>query len=133
MILVDSNTWADYFNDAATPHAARLDTALRDEEDLAVIPIIITEVLQGFRTEAGFQRARRLLVPLSVNHPDVDCHVRAARMFRTLRREGVTVRGAVDCVIAQACLDLGAELLSPDADFVHISRHTGLRLWQGGS
>ena len=133
MILVDSNTWADYFNDADTPHALRLDAALRDEEDLAVIPIIITEVLQGFRSEAGFQRARRLLVPLVVNHPDVDCHVRAARMFRTLRREGVTVRGAVDCVIAQACLDLGAELLSPDADFLHIARHTGLRLWTGAA
>ena len=133
MILVDSNTWADYFNDAGTSHAARLDAALRDEEDLAVIPIIVTEVLQGFRSEAGFHRARRLLVPLSLSHPDVECHVRAARMFRTLRREGVTVRGAVDCVIAQTCLDLGAELLSPDADFAHIARHTGLRLWNGGS
>ena len=133
MILVDSNTWADYFNDAGTPHAARLDTALRDEEDLAVIPIIVTEVLQGFRIEAGFHRARRLLVPMSLSQPDIECHVRAARMFRTLRREGVTVRGAVDCVIAQTCLDLGAELHSPDADFAHIARHTGLRLWPGES
>ena len=131
MILVDSNTWVDYFNGARTPHSSRLDAALHDEEDLAVIPIIITEVLQGFRTEAGFQRARRLLVSLPVTHPDLDCHVRAARMFRMLRREGVTVRGAVDCVIAQTCLDIGAELLSPDGDFAHIARHTGLRVWSG--
>lgn len=131
MILVDSNAWADYFNGARTPHASRLDAALRDEEDLAVIPIIITEVLQGFRTETGFQRARRLLVSLPVIHPDLDCHVRAARMFRMLRRQGVTVRGAVDCVIAQTCLDLDAELLSPDGDFAHIARHTGLRRWSG--
>jgi predicted nucleic acid-binding protein len=62
-------------------------------------------------------------------HPTVECHVRAARLFRTLRRKGVTVRGAVDCVIAQTCLDIGAELLSPDADFRHIARHTALRLW----
>jgi hypothetical protein len=31
--------------------------------------------------------------------------------------------------IAQTCLDLDAELLSPDADFRRIARHTSLRLW----
>ena len=129
MMIVDSNTWADFFNGAQSPHAERLEVALDDEDDLATIPIIITEVLQGFRTDSGFQRARRVLVSLPVIHPTVECHVRAARMFRSLRRKGVTVRGAVDCVIAQTCLDTDAELLSPDADFKHIARHTSLRLW----
>jgi len=130
MIIVDSNTWADYFNGLQTPHVRRLDAALEDEEDLSMIPIIVTGVLQGFRTDTGFQRARRVLVSLPMIHPTVDCHVRAARLFRTLRRKGVTVRGAVDCVIAQTCMDVGAELLSPDADFDHIARHTALRLWR---
>ncbi len=130
MMIVDSNTWADFFNGVQSPPAERLEVALQEAEDLAVIPIIITEVLQGFRTDTGFQRARRILVSLPVIHPTVDCHVRAARMFRSLRRKGVTVRGAVDCVIAQTCLDIGADLLSPDSDFKHIARHTSLRLWQ---
>jgi predicted nucleic acid-binding protein len=51
-------------------------------------------------------------------------------LFRSLRKRGVTVRGAVDCVIAQVCLDIEAELLSPDADFERIVGHTGLRLWR---
>jgi predicted nucleic acid-binding protein len=130
MIIVDSNTWADFFNGAANPHVKRLDTALEREEDLAVVPIIITEVLQGFRTDSGFQRARRVLVALPVIQPDVGCHVRAARMFRSLRKRGITVRGAIDCIIAQACLDVDAELLSPDADFRRIAEHTRLRLWR---
>jgi len=129
MMIVDSNTWADFFNGAPSPHAERLEVALEEEEDLAVIPIIITEVLQGFRTDTGFQRAQRILTSLPVVQPNVECHVRAARMFRSLRRKGVTVRGAVDCVIAQTCLDAEAELLSPDADFKHIASHTSLRLW----
>lgn len=128
MIIVDSNTWADFFNGAHTAYVERLDAALEREEDLSVIPIIVTEVLQGFRTDTGFQRARRVLVSLPMIHSTVDCHVRAARLYRSLRRKGVTVRGAVDCVIAQTCLDLGAELLSPDADFEHIARHTRLHL-----
>ena len=133
MIIVDSNTLADVFNGVESPHVQRLDMALEEEEDLAVIPIIITEVLQGFRTDTGFQRARQVLVSLSVIYPTLDCHVRAARLFRSLRGKGITVRGAVDCIIAQTCLDLKAELLSPDADFEHIARHTSLRLWHEAS
>jgi predicted nucleic acid-binding protein len=130
VIVVDSNAWADFFNGLQTPHVQRLDAALSDEEDLAVIPIIITEVLQGFRTDTGFRSARDILVALPSIHPSVDCHVEAARLFRSLRQRGVTVRGAVDCIIAQTCLDFDAELLSPDSDFAHIARHTLLRLWQ---
>jgi len=129
MIIVDSNTWADFFNGASNPHVQRLDLALQEEEDLAVVPIIITEVLQGFRTDSGFQRARRVLLALPVIEPTVACHVRAARLFRSLRQKGITVRGAVDCIIAQTCLDVDAELLSPDADFERIAGHTPLRLW----
>ncbi|MFQ5766582.1 MAG: PIN domain nuclease [Acidobacteriota bacterium] len=129
MIIVDSNTWADFFSGALNPHVQRLDITLKEEEDLAVIPIIITEVLQGFRTESGFQRARRVLLSLPVIQPTVRCHVRAALLFRSLRRKGITVRGAVDCIIAQTCLDVDAELLSPDADFERMARHIPLRLW----
>ncbi len=129
MLIVDSNTWADFFNGIAQPHVDRLDVALEGGEDLAILPIIITEVLQGFRTDRGFRRARDLLVALPVIHPSVDCHVQAARLFRKLRRTGITVRGAVDCVIAQTCIDTAATLLSPDADFARIADHTPLRLW----
>ena len=128
MIVVDSNTWADFFNGTPTPQVARLELALEEEEDLAVLPIIITEVLQGFVTETGFRRARVLLCSLPVVRPPVEGYVRAARLYRSLRARGVTVRGAIDCLIAQACLDLGAQLLSPDADFARIARHTALNL-----
>lgn len=129
MILVDSNAWADYFNGNTTPHVERLGDALRVEEEVAVIPIIITEVLQGFRSEAGFRQAREVLVALPVLLPRVPCHVRAARLYRRLRKKGVTVRGAVDCLIAQVAIDTDAMLLSPDVDFDRIAEHTRLRLW----
>jgi len=131
VIVVDSNAWADYFNDVHEAHVDRLDEALRHEEDLAVLPIIVTEVLQGFRSEPGFRRAEQLLVALPMIEPSLDCHVRAARLFRSLRGEGVTVRGAVDCMIAQVCLDLNVPLLSPDRDFQEVARHTPLRLLRG--
>jgi predicted nucleic acid-binding protein len=130
MITVDSNTWADFFNRVQSPHGVRLDHVLLEEEDLGFNPIIITEALQVFRTDTGFKRAQGVLVSLPVIHPNVDGHVRAVRLFRSLRRKGVTVRGAVGCVIAHTCLDIEAELLSPNADFEQIARHAPLRLWR---
>lgn len=128
--VVDSNTWGDYFNGFGTPHVERLQHALASEEDIAVLPIIVTEVLQGFRSISGFDRARDVLTALPVIEPDLDSHVRAASLYRRLRaEEGVTVRGAVDCVIAQVCIDSASMLLSPDSDFEQIARHAELDLW----
>jgi len=128
-MIVDSTVWADYFNGLESPYTDRLDRALAEEEDIAILPLIIAEVLQGFRTEAGFLKARDLLLGLSVLVPSVECHVEAARLFRRLRGRGITVRGTIDCIIAQTCLEHDVELLSPDVDFRRIAEVARLRLW----
>jgi predicted nucleic acid-binding protein len=127
MIVVDSTVWADWFNGLETPQVERLERAL-DQEDIGIIPLILTEVLQGFRKDEDFEGARSLLTRLPVLTLDVAGHVAAARLFRLLRRRGVTIRGTIDCVIAQSCIVAGVELLSTDRDFVAIARHTPLRL-----
>jgi predicted nucleic acid-binding protein len=129
-MVVDTTVWADYFNGVENPHTDRLDLALAEEEDVAILSLVITEVLQGFRTEAGFLRARDLLLRLPVLVPSLECHVEAARLFRRLRAKGITIRGTIDCIIAHTCIEFGAELLSPDADFRRIADHTKLNLWR---
>jgi predicted nucleic acid-binding protein len=129
-MIVDTTVWADYFNGVESPHAERLDWTLAEEEDVAILPLIIAEVLQGFRTERGFLKAKDLLLGLPVLVPSLECHVEAARLFRQLRGRGITVRGTIDCIIAQTCLEHDAELLSPDADFRRIADNTKLKLWR---
>ena len=58
MIVVDSNTWADFFNGVPSAHAERLEAVLREEEDVATLPIIVTEVLQGLAMR-GAKRSPR--------------------------------------------------------------------------
>ena len=127
MIVVDTTVWADWFNDADSPAVRRLDGAL-ERQDVGLVPAVLTEVLQGFRADGDFDRARGLLVQLPVLALDVEGHVAAARLFRRLRSRGVTVRGTIDCIIAQTCITAGVELLSTDQDFAAIARHTPLRL-----
>ena len=127
MIVVDTTVWADWFNGTDSPQVDRLDQAL-DRQDAGLAPVILTEVLQGFRSEPDFERARALLVQLPALTLDIEGHASAARLFRRLRSKGVTVRGAIDCIIAQTCIAAGVELLSTDQDFIGIARHTPLRL-----
>lgn len=100
MIVVDTTVWADFFNGTDGPGVSLLTRVLRAESDvIAVLPMILTEVLQGFRRESGFRRAHELMTRLPILTPSLATHVEAARLFRRLRRHGVTVRGAVDCLI----------------------------------
>jgi len=127
VIVVDTTVWADWFKGRTSSEADRLERALAGE-DAGLAPVILAEVLQGFRADRDFERARALLVGLPLLTLDVDGHVSAARLFRRLRSKGVTVRGTIDCIIAQTCITAGVELLSHDQDFVAIARHTPLRL-----
>ena len=53
MILVDTSVWIDHFrgvDNAETVHLARL---IDDEQDLCICGLILTEVLQGIRSETA--------------------------------------------------------------------------------
>jgi hypothetical protein len=128
VIVVDTSAWGAFFNGAPAPTADRLAAALETGESIAIMPVIVTETLQGFRTESGFGKALALLVRLPLLEPSLDAHVRAARLFRSLRRQGVTIRGTIDCIIAQVCIDTGAALLTLDRDFERIAAHSALEL-----
>ena len=47
----------------------------------------------------------------------VDIAIKAARNFRTLRAQGVTVRKTIDTLIATRCIENGHALLYSDRDF----------------
>ena len=59
MILVDSSVWIDYFNGVDNRQTDVLDEILR-MESVATGDLILTEVLQGFRHDEDYRRARGL-------------------------------------------------------------------------
>jgi len=127
VIVVDTAVWADWFKGTDSPEVGRLGHGL-EVQDVGLVPVVLTEVLQGFRADRDFVRARDLLLGLPLLTLDVDGHVAAARLYRGLRSRGITVRGTIDCIIAQTCITASVELLSSDQDFAAIARHTSLRL-----
>ncbi|MEY4909762.1 MAG: hypothetical protein RL260_3480 [Pseudomonadota bacterium] len=127
MILVDSSVWIDFFRGVATPQVDALDRLL-GVEPLAVGDLILTEVLQGFRSEKDFNQARKLLLTLEpVEIGGQEVAVQAARNFRVLRERGVTVRKTIDTLIATKCMEADMALLYSDRDFDPFVEYLGLR------
>ncbi len=91
--------------------------------------LILTDVLQGFKDDRGFNEAKRLLWRLQqIEVAGFDVAVAAARNYRKLRTLGVTVRGTVDVLIATRCLESGLRLLHNDRDFDAFEKHLALRV-----
>jgi predicted nucleic acid-binding protein len=128
VILVDSSVWIDYFRGQESPQVEHLDKLLT-REPLAIGDLILTEVLQGFRTDSDFNQAKALLTKLSVVEIGGQAiAIEAARNFRRLRALGVTVRKTIDTLIATCCIESGYTLLHNDRDFDPFVEHLGLRV-----
>ena len=127
MILVDSSVWIDYFNGISTWQTNLLDTYL---SNVPVITgdLVLTEVLQGFRSDKDYETAKNLLSALPFRQiGGYKVAVQSAQNYRHLRKAGVTVRKTIDLVIATFCILEGLILLHDDRDFDPMVSHFSLQ------
>jgi hypothetical protein len=128
MTLADTTVWIDYFNGRSTWQVERLDQLL-GVQPLAIGDLILAEVLQGFRHDVDFRRAKSLLDSLRFyEFGGYDHALASAENYRLLRKRGITVRKTVDVFIATACVDYDLELLHNDRDFDAMESILGLRI-----
>ena len=128
MWIVDSSVWIDYFGGKITPQTELLDAALGWQE-IALGDIILCEVLQGYRRQQDFEAARRALLSFPIyTIGGIEIALKSAENYRTLRRQGITVRKTIDCLIATFVIEQEFTLLHSDRDFDRFERHLGLQV-----
>ena len=128
MIVVDSSVWIDFFTGKDTPGVETLDASL-GEDVVAIGDLMLTEVLQGFRAESDYRKAKELLLSLTVlNMLDTDIALRSSENFRRLRKKGVTVRKTIDTIIATYCIENKLPLLHSDRAFQPFQEHLKLQV-----
>jgi predicted nucleic acid-binding protein len=127
LILVDTSVWIDYFNGADNEYTAALDSAL-DAGTVAIGDLIFLEILQGFRNDREFKRARTLLEMLDqyemFGHEMV---LKCAENYRDLTKKGITILTTTDVIIATFCIENQLPLLFSDRDFLPFVEKMGLR------
>lgn len=131
MIVVDTSVWIDVLNDNATPQAERCVELIERGEPVALTDIVLTEVLQGLRSEREAQLVERHLRAFPILRLDgIEDFVLSAELYRTARRAGITIRKTLDCLVAAPCVRSGAPLLHADSDFDLLATCTPLRIYR---
>jgi len=130
VIVVDTSVWIDFLGGRRTRQALRCAELIENGDPVAITDVILTEVLQGLRSEGEAQLVERHLRAFPVLRlEELDDFVLAADLYRTARAEGVTIRSTIDCLIAAPCVRTGAPLLHSDADFDRLASCTPLRIF----
>ena len=126
MILVDTSIWIDLFRDKDGQRRARFDAAVGDEE-VVLCRMVQLELLQGARDEREWSLLKETLDTQDYLETGPLTWRDAARLFFDLRRQGLTVRSPVDCLIAQIAVDHDALLLHRDRDYLVLGSVSRLR------
>jgi predicted nucleic acid-binding protein len=129
IVVVDTSVWIDFFRGATTSVVERFVALVDDDAGIAITDVILTEILQGLRSEADVRRVERRLSPFEVLRlEELDDFRRAAALYRSARRKGITIRRTLDCLIASVCIREGAALLHADSDFDRLASCSALQL-----
>lgn len=127
MILVDSSVWIDFFNGKDAEHVEKLYQLLGNQVVVSG-DLIWVEVLQGFKEDSQFRKAKTALESLPFfSLTNKDTALIAAENYRILRKKGVTIRKTIDLIIATFCITNNISLLHADKDFQVMEEHLGLR------
>ena len=127
MILVDSSVWIDYFNGKRSWQTDLLDHKLSNVP-IIMGDLILTEVLQGFKSDKDYETAKNYLGKLPFRQMGgYNVAIQSAQNYRQLRKAGVTVRKTIDILIATFCIIEGLTLLHDDRDFDPIASHFPLK------
>lgn len=124
--MVDTSVWIDYFNGRENKETNMLDGALADGT-VAIGDMILLEILQGFRNDKDYNRAKKTLVTLDQYEMfDHSMVTKCADNYRALRKKGITIRKTTDIIIATFCIDNQFPLLFSDRDFIPFVKYLNL-------
>ena len=127
MILVDSSVWINYFNGKITWQTEILDQILQ-QIPVYTGDLILTEVLQGFRKDHEYKKAKEVLSILPCkNIGGYDIAIQGAENYRRLRKKGITIRKTIDIIIGTFCIVENITLLHDDRDFDPMMEHLSLK------
>jgi predicted nucleic acid-binding protein len=130
VIVVDTSVWIDVLAGRRTREAQRCVELIEGGEPVALTDVIVTEILQGLRSDDETELVERHLLAFPILRLEgLEDFALAARLYRTARRRGVTIRRTLDCLVAAPCVRTGAPILHADADFDRLASCSELRIF----
>jgi predicted nucleic acid-binding protein len=123
--------WIDIINETESSQAIRCVGLLEDGAPLALTDVIFNEILQGFRDEREATRVESHLREFPILRLEsISDFSLASSLYRQSRREGITIRKTLDCLIAAPCVRDGVPILHRDGDFDRLASCTELKVFR---
>jgi len=130
LIFLDSTVLIDYFNGTTNWQVEVLESIL-GKEIVVIGDYVLTEVLQGFRSDKEFQKAKTIMQAFpcfTIGGKEIA--IQSAKNFRYLKKKGITVRKTIDVLIATFCIENKLTLLHNDRDFDPFVKYLKLRVYK---
>lgn len=120
---MDTSVWIDYLGGAETEVTDRFTEILNWGHTVGLTGAIYQEVVQGVSSREEFERTAEYLGSLTFYHPrePIESYREAAFIYFRCHRAGVTIRSAIDCLIARVAIEHDLLLLHDDRDFENMA------------
>jgi predicted nucleic acid-binding protein len=122
-VVVDTSVWVDFF---AGRTSELLVEALANDA-VIIPPVVVAELVTGASTPSQRSLIGELLQDAPIHETPLDHWIQVGDLRRRLAGKGLTIT-TPDAHVAQCALDRDAVLMTRDAVFQRIARHTRLRL-----
>ena len=132
--VVDSSVWVDFFNNKSSSQIEKVKSLIPTTAAkgyIYVFPVIMQEVLQGIQDDKLYQIVEENLFGFKlIDYNAYEFALKSAELFRMLRKKGLTIRKANDCLIAAICVENNFTIIHNDKDFDHIAKYTKLKIYK---
>jgi len=120
---VDTSVWIGYLDGAETGVVERFAEILDRGYPVGLTSVVYQEVVQGVSSREEFDRTSEYLNSQTFYHPKdtIESYKEAALIYFRCRRAGVTIRSAIDCLIARVAIEHDLVLLHDDRDFENMA------------
>lgn len=124
MILVDTSILIDYLKETNSPEIEKFNTILDLQIPFGITSQIYQEILQGTSSQKDFNTLKKYLDTFNFYFPEdsIQSYSDAALIYFKCRKQGITVRSTIDCLIVQICLESKLKLLHKDNGFFNIQK-----------
>jgi len=122
LYLIDTSVWIDSLRNVDNAPVRFFRALIANDAPFGISGVIYQEVLQGARTDKDYARLRDHLGSLPFYPPRDEraSFAAAAQLYRQCRRQGITIRSTIDCLIARIAIERDLTLVHNDRDFRHL-------------
>lgn len=124
MYLIDTSVWIDYLKNKSNSAVQYFTNILENKHPFGLTSIIYQEILQGANSIQDFEKLHLYLNTQRFFHPKdpILTYQAAARLYFDCRKQGITIRSSIDCLIAEIAIEHDLILVHSDIDYRHIQR-----------